>query len=69
MITGSSTTLTPTATLHYPWYQHPLQLRCLCGVNLYGKRQRTTEALFTKFICEAPKCNQVIIYEDRANGQ
>lgn len=60
---------TPTATIRTRWFTHPTQLKCICGVTLYAKRIKDADSIKTVFICETPKCGQVILFEDKVNGQ
>ena len=51
------------ALLYKPWYEHPIELICLCGVKLFAKRKRTPHTIETAFICETKGCGATVTYK------
>lgn len=41
-----------------------MQLRCHCGITLYGKRSQDPNGIIrTTFRCDAPKCSKSVMFE------
>ncbi len=52
------------ALVEKPWYEHPLQIRCLCGTTMHSRSFRNADIYASRFECHTQKCGKKVVFID-----
>lgn len=44
------------------WYEHPIEIRCLCGMTIYARTYQDPTVYVSRFECGNHQCNKLVCF-------